>query len=269
MSPVKEALLHAEKQPITVNQLAEAKAMSGVLCFWESDSEDDMISKASEQLQTVSRMGFSPWVVWVTRGAVEAGKMGEASLWGMMRSARVKYPQLCLRIVDLEGDVNIATATKLCSILMMSTEPECVVLGERVLVPRMQIQMQAQVQEVQKHSKLCVNGQETTNGATAAAKPNGTDSFENKIRMAGPEERAMMLQRLVREITAKALGVATAEEVDMHQGFMDVGVDSLGAIQMRKELSAQTGVKLPANLTRVYPDPISLSDALQKQVEGQ
>ncbi|KAL3254525.1 hypothetical protein ABHI18_008905 [Aspergillus niger] len=267
MSPVKEALLHAEKQPITVNQLAEAKAMSGVLCFWESDSEDDMISKASEQLQTVSRMGFSPWVVWVTRGAVEAGKMGEASLWGMMRSARVKYPQLCLRIVDLEGDVNIATATKLCSILMMSTEPECVVLGERVLVPRMQIQMQAQVQEVQKHSKLCVNGQETTNGATAAAKPNGTDSFENKIRMAGPGERAMMLQRLVREITAKALGVATAEEVDMHQGFMDVGVDSLGAIQMRKELSAQTGVKLPANLTRVYPDPISLSDALQKQVE--
>lgn len=268
MAPVKEALLHAGKQPITVNRLAEAKTMSGVLCFWESEREDDLTSKASEQLQTVSRIGFSPWIVWVTRGAVGAGNMGEASLWGMMRSARVKYPQLCLRIVDLEGDVDIATATKLCSVLMMSTEPECVVLGERVLVPRMQMQMQAQPQGVQKHGKLCVNDQETTNGTTTAAKSSGTDSFETKIRMVGPEERATMLQRLVREVTAKVLGVAAAEEVDMHRGFMDVGVDSLGAIQMRKELSAQTGLKLPPNWTRVYPDPTSLSDALHNQVEG-
>ncbi|GLA94959.1 putative Hybrid PKS-NRPS biosynthetic cluster [Aspergillus tubingensis] len=277
MVPVKEALLHAGKQPITVNQLAEAKTMSGVLCFWESEIEDDLTSKASEQLQTVSRMGFSPWLVWVTRGAAGAGNMGEASLWGMMRSARVKYPQLCLRIVDLEGDVDIAIATKLCSILMMSTEPECVVLGERVLVPRMQLQMQAQaqaqvqvqVQEVQKHGKLCENGQqETTNGTTAAAaKSNGTDSFATKIRMVGPEERATMLQRLVREVTAKILGLAAAEEVDMHRGFMDVGVDSLGSIQMRKELSARTGLKLPPNWTRVYPDPTSLSDALHNQSE--
>lgn len=259
-----------------VNQLGEADKMGGVLCFWESGSEDELTAKASEQLQTAARIGFSPLLVWVMRGvAFGAGKIGEASLWEMVRSARIKYPQLRLRIVDLEDDVDMATATTLSSLLMMSNEPECVVRGGRVLVPRMQSQVlhgsmpiTSKCRQPTQQNELGLKGPKTDEVATA--NPNWTgvvlDTLENKMSTIGPKERILIVQRLVRDVTAEALGMTSAEEVDMHRGLVDIGVDSLGSIQMRKQVAARTGVLLPTNLMTGYADLMSLCEALEQQL---
>jgi len=279
---VKQALLHSSRQPIVVNQLEKAVNMAGVLCFWESQSQDELTAKASEQLQRAARICFSPLLVWVTRGVIGpqsvGGGFGEGSLWSIMRRARINYPQLRLCIIDLEDDVDIATATTLCSILMMSNEPECVIRGGRVLVPWMQMQSQALHESIsiipksQRHPQqyeLRLKNQESDEAVTP--NHNGTDmvldNFVNEMRKAGPDERVMMLERLVRDVTAEALGMTTAEEVDMHRGLVDIGVDSLGSMRMVKQLAVRTGVTLPVTFKEAYADLTSLSEALRQQIE--
>ncbi|KAK7998467.1 hypothetical protein PG989_006507 [Apiospora arundinis] len=106
----------------------------------------DLVAKALKQLQEASEMHFTPYLVWVTRGAVGTGiessdqalKLGAAPLWGLMRSARSEHPELHLRLIDVGEDLGADTAASLAGALSLDEEPECVVGLREVLVPRMQ-----------------------------------------------------------------------------------------------------------------------------------
>jgi pimaricinolide synthase PimS1 len=67
-----------------------------------------------------------------------------------------------------------------------------------------------------------------------------------------PVEHDRTTLDLVRRHVAAVLG-HTAADVDVTRGFSDLGLDSLGAIELRDRLQASTGRRLPATVMFDYP----------------
>jgi acyl carrier protein len=67
------------------------------------------------------------------------------------------------------------------------------------------------------------------------------------------EERAEALDRLVLGQVADVLGHADPGSLDPSQGFMDLGMDSLTAVELRNRLGAALGHRLPSTLLFDHP----------------
>jgi thioesterase domain-containing protein/acyl carrier protein len=68
---------------------------------------------------------------------------------------------------------------------------------------------------------------------------------------------------LVRTTAATVLGLPDAELLEPGFGFLELGFDSLTALELRDRLHAATGVRLPANLVFEYPTPEALARHLR------
>ncbi|MGK4008526.1 amino acid adenylation domain-containing protein [Sorangium sp. So ce1036] len=77
------------------------------------------------------------------------------------------------------------------------------------------------------------------------------------VRLARLAERERLhhLVALVRAETAAVLGEPDASRVDPHTGFVNLGLDSLLAVELRRRLQRATGVRLPATLAFDHPSP--------------
>ncbi|HEY3553464.1 MAG TPA: acyl carrier protein, partial [Solirubrobacterales bacterium] len=65
---------------------------------------------------------------------------------------------------------------------------------------------------------------------------------------------AAVLDLILREVGA-VLGGETPFAVDPDAAFVDLGLDSLGAIQLRNRLEAAVGISVPATIIFDYPTP--------------
>ncbi|MFD4507184.1 type I polyketide synthase [Streptomyces sp. NPDC058457] len=84
---------------------------------------------------------------------------------------------------------------------------------------------------------------------------------ERHARLSGPALGARLLD-LVRTHAAGALGHTTAEAVAAERPFVEAGLDSLSAVELRARLAGTTGLPLGGALTIRFPTPAALAGHL-------
>ncbi|MEV7189862.1 SDR family NAD(P)-dependent oxidoreductase, partial [Kitasatospora sp. NPDC093102] len=75
-------------------------------------------------------------------------------------------------------------------------------------------------------------------------------------------ERERFLDELVRRHVADVLGHASPSAVEPRRGLLDMGLDSLSAVELRNRLGAATGLRLSTTLVFDYPTPVAITGHL-------
>jgi thioesterase domain-containing protein/NAD(P)-dependent dehydrogenase (short-subunit alcohol dehydrogenase family)/acyl carrier protein len=84
----------------------------------------------------------------------------------------------------------------------------------------------------------------------------------------GEAEQETVLLELVREQVAVVLGYASPDEVSAEREFLELGVDSLTAVELRNRLGAATGLRLPPTLLFDHPTPTLTAQRLRSELAG-
>jgi polyketide synthase 12 len=83
-----------------------------------------------------------------------------------------------------------------------------------------------------------------------------------RLRGLSESERRRALVNLVLGETASVLGYHDASRLDANIGFVDLGLDSLMAVEVRRRLQRETGLNLPATLAFDHPSPKHVAEFL-------
>jgi acyl carrier protein len=76
---------------------------------------------------------------------------------------------------------------------------------------------------------------------------------------------ASLLDRVRNEV-GRTIGLASPAQLDVEQGFFDLGMDSLMAVELKKRLEAAAGRSLATSLTFDYPSVRALAGYLAREV---
>lgn len=101
----------------------------------------------------------------------------------------------------------------------------------------------------------------TTNGAQVA----GT-MLAARLGDLGEEEQFLHLVQTVQTLVAAVLGHTDPDELDPDESLLDLGFDSLTAVELRNQIRDLSGVSLPASLVFEYPTVAVLADHLLSRV---
>ncbi|MHA4820494.1 acyl carrier protein, partial [Streptomyces aculeolatus] len=82
--------------------------------------------------------------------------------------------------------------------------------------------------------------------AAGAAAGDGNALAERLAALSEPEQQHKVVLDVVRSNIAAVLGHGTADTIDPHRPFKELGFDSLTAVQLRNQLTTTTALRLPA-----------------------
>ncbi|MFI7003383.1 SDR family NAD(P)-dependent oxidoreductase [Nocardia sp. NPDC050175] len=99
-------------------------------------------------------------------------------------------------------------------------------------------------------------------GTVAARPARASAATELSLTGLAPAQRTRAVQDLVLRHTATVLGYADAAEIPPRRGFLELGFDSVTALDLRNRLAAATGLRLPATLIFDTPTPAAVADQL-------
>ncbi|MFC6983076.1 beta-ketoacyl reductase [Streptomyces cirratus] len=103
--------------------------------------------------------------------------------------------------------------------------------------------------------------------ATGAADTGGSLVRAKLAQLPAGPERVRYAEELVRGHAAAVLGHGDPAGVGADRGFTELGLDSLGAIELRNRLQKATGLRLPATLMFDYPNSAALAGFLLDELE--
>ncbi|GAB3844839.1 hypothetical protein GCM10027610_059990 [Dactylosporangium cerinum] len=90
----------------------------------------------------------------------------------------------------------------------------------------------------------------------------GGDALRRQLSGQPAAEQLRAVLQLVRSRVAEVLGHTDADRIDATRALLDMGLDSLTAVEFRNMLSAATGLRLPATLVFDYPTPLAIAEFL-------
>ncbi|MEM7125063.1 MAG: SDR family NAD(P)-dependent oxidoreductase [Chloroflexota bacterium] len=89
-----------------------------------------------------------------------------------------------------------------------------------------------------------------------------TFTLRSQLEEAAEDERYALLMPFLRAAVAKILGIRVPSQIDSRQGLMDMGLDSLMAVELRNQLGRALEEPLPPTLIFDYPTLERLSGYL-------
>jgi len=100
------------------------------------------------------------------------------------------------------------------------------------------------------------------------AQAGGSEGPQLAARLAGLDagRQEQLLLDVVSGEIALVLGHASAETVDTERGLLDLGFDSLTAVELRNRLNAVTGLQLHPTLAFDHPTPAALARHLRDEL---
>ncbi|MDE5117737.1 MAG: type I polyketide synthase, partial [Trichodesmium sp. St2_bin2_1] len=89
-----------------------------------------------------------------------------------------------------------------------------------------------------------------------------------KLEAASNEKRQEILTGHIREQVAQVLGFSSSKLPEVNVGFVEMGMDSLMAVELRDQLQKSLNCSVPTTLAFEYPNIISLTDYIYSKVLG-
>ncbi|QDY80141.1 SDR family NAD(P)-dependent oxidoreductase [Streptomyces qinzhouensis] len=94
----------------------------------------------------------------------------------------------------------------------------------------------------------------------------GHDGFAERLAGRNEAQRDALLLHLITGHVATVLGHDSAAAIESERGFLDLGMSSLTAVELRNRLNAETGLRLPTTAVFDHPTPLALARHLRAQL---
>jgi pimaricinolide synthase PimS1 len=105
--------------------------------------------------------------------------------------------------------------------------------------------------------------------AASGGAASGAPTLRQLLTGLSGAERDRALLTLVRTHVAAVLGHGGPESVGPEKGFLELGLDSLAALELRNRLSAVAGWRLPSTLVFDHPTPAAIAEHLRAELAGE
>ena len=111
-------------------------------------------------------------------------------------------------------------------------------------------------------------GLEATVATGTSGAPAKDEQLRARLSAASPQESRQIIERAVRDAVARVLGIKKPDSIDRDKALLQMGMDSLMAVELKTRLEAVAGEALRPTLIFQHPSIAALVDYLANNIFG-